>query len=108
MVDGKIATKDMEGAVLIGEKEHNQYVAGVIERAGKYSGAYLLDADGNRKYATDYCIENDIDLQKFIYFFRAVKFNPEVVEKVLHPKASSIRADILEARLHDLMIKSLG
>lgn len=90
------------------EKLKKDMIDEVIKLAGAYSGAYLLDSEGNRKYPADYCIENDIDLQKFIYFFRAVKFNEEIVKQVLHPKASSIRAAILDAPLYDLMIKSLG
>lgn len=84
-----------------------KYEDSVIERVGVYCGAFILDLDGKRKYPDDYSVDNDIDMQKFLYFFRCVKWNPEICEKVLHPKANLIRAQILEKSLADLMIWSL-
>lgn len=88
----------------MGDRE--EYIKSVLERMEDYSAAFIRDGDGNKKYPSDYSVENDVDLQKFIYFFRCVGFDEEICEKVLHPKANLIRASILETPLSHLMITS--
>lgn len=87
----------------ISEKE--TYEQSVLDRIGKYSASYIIDVKGNKKYADNYSIENDVDYQKFLFFFRCINFNKEICEMILHPTASAIRNEILNYSLTELFIK---
>jgi len=51
------------------DKLLEEYKNSVLERMGQYCGAYILTPTGERKYASDYSVDNDAEMQKFIYFF---------------------------------------
>ncbi len=95
-----------EFSVKIVEKK-NEYQNSVLERIKQYSVFGEIEIGGIKKMPDDYCIENNVEYQKFVYFFRCIDYNPEICEMILHPKAHSTRAAIIEQPLSYYMIKSL-
>jgi hypothetical protein len=54
----------------------------------------------------DYHQEDDIDRLKYHYFFVSIDYDREMCEAVLHPLAVSLRQEIMNCNLADLMIRS--
>lgn len=88
-------------------KDFTNYVDSVRKRAEEYyMPSYTIDKSGNKKYPPDYVEENNLDKAKLLWFFRSVGYDEEICEAVLHPKALSIRNEILSTPLSELMITS--
>ena len=83
------------------------YMASVDKRSEDYYvPPFTFNPDGSKKYAPDYKEANNLDKLKFKWFFKAVNYDKEICEAVLHPDAHLIRLHILETPLADLMISS--
>lgn len=106
--------KKGETEIIVNVKEEGKkltdkesYKAYVMERIKEFTTMGAIEVGGKLKLPDDYSDINNVELQKFIYFFRAVNYNEEICELLVNPVANSVRAAILETPLANLMIQSV-
>jgi hypothetical protein len=88
-----------------------EYEKSVLQRIEEYSlppFKIKTNEDGTKEkiFPDGYKQENNVERLKFIYFAKAANFEPDICESFLNPDAPSIRMEIQQLNLADLMIRA--
>ena len=88
---------------------HEQYIKTVHERAEHYYAPphrIKTDENGNTRkiYPVNYNEADNLEKAKYEWFFKAVKYDLAACEAILNPAAASLRLEVQNTNLIELMI----
>lgn len=93
------------------ETKDVKYIKSVYERLEQYSTpAYkiktLQDGTITKEFPPNYSEYDNLEKAKYEWFCKAVNFDKDICEAILHPKACSLRLEVQRMNLAQLMVKA--